>query len=356
MSHGKKTVRPLIGSGLLALIGAAACTFGPASAVAQSVEQFYKGKTMTLVVSVIGGEGFDINGRLVARYLSKYLPGHPTFVPKNMPGAGHVIAANYMFTEAPKDGSTIGTISPSIITHQLLDGRGARFDITRFKWLGVSDSGNQAVYAWAASGFKTLEDAMNREALAGSTGAGSYTMLYPTLMNNLLGTKFKIIAGYKTTKEIDLAMQRGEVEVRAGQSLVSLKLLNGEWLRDTKINILAQIGRQRDAEFPDVPVLTEYAKSDDVRRILELFEVQLAVARPFLAPPDIPADRLAALRQAFDQTMTDPDFLAEAGKAGLDIHPLDGATVTDIIRKVAATPPELIAMAKRAKGDTEIAR
>ena len=328
----------------------------PGPADADAVEDFYKGRTLTMVISVVGGEGFGINGRVVASHMSRHLPGNPIIVPKYIPGAGHVLAANYLATEAPRDGSTIATIAPNIVLHQLLDGRGVRYDIARFNWLGASEYGNQAVYAWHASGLRTLDDAMKREVLAGGTGAGSFTVLYPALMNNLLGTRFKIVAGYKTTREIDLAMQRGEVEVRAGQSFSSLKTYNGEWLREKKINVLAQVGRVRDAEFPDIPVLTEYAKSEAARRILELFEVQLTVGRPFLTPPDVPADRLAALRRAFQRTMQDETFLAEAAKVGMDTSALSADTVTEIIRRVAATPPEVIVAAKRARGEAESVR
>jgi tripartite-type tricarboxylate transporter receptor subunit TctC len=320
-----------------------------AGAYAEPLAAFYKGRAMTMVISVVGGEGFGIGGRLIAQHMGRHLPGNPTIVPKYMPGAGHVIAANFLANEAPRDGSTVGTVAPNIILHQLLDGRGARYDIARFNWLGASEYGNQAVYAWHASGLKSLTDTMKREVLAGGTGAGSFTVLYPTLMNNLLGTRFKLVAGYKTTREIDLAMQRGEVEVRAGQSLTSLKAYNGEWLRDGRINILAQVGRERDREFPAVPVLTEFARTEAARRVLELFEVQLTVGRPFLTPPEVPAERLAALRQAFERTMMDPAFLADAARAGMDTRVLDAATVTDIVQRVAATPPDLIAMAKRAR-------
>jgi tripartite-type tricarboxylate transporter receptor subunit TctC len=346
-------MRGSISESLVALL-CAAWFVGPAGA--QTVEEFYRGRTMTMVISVVGGEGFGINGRIVAAHMSRHLPGNPNIIPKYMPGAGHVLAANYLAADAPRDGSTIATIAPNIILHQLLDGRGVRYDIARFNWLGASEYGNQAIYAWHATGLRRLEDAMAREVLAGGTGAGSFTVLYPALMNSLLGTRFKIVAGYKTTREIDLAMQRGEVEVRAGQSLTSLKTYNGEWLRERKINILAQVGRERDREFADVPVLTEYARTEAARRILELFEVQLTVGRPFLAPPDVPEDRLAALRLAFDKTMRDPAFLADAAKAGMDATALNASTVTETIRRVAATPPDLIALAKRARGESEVAR
>jgi tripartite-type tricarboxylate transporter receptor subunit TctC len=345
----------VLGGCLLALAGALGA-LAPTVVQAQSVEQFYRGKTLTMVISVGSGEGFDLNGRLVARHLGKHIPGQPNIIAKNMPGAGHVLAANYMFTEAPRDGSTICAISPSIITHQLLDGRGVRYDVGRFQWLGTSDYGNQAVYAWAASGIKTLDDTMKREVVTGATGAGAYNMLYPTLMNKLLGTRLKIIAGYKSTKDLEIALQRGEIELRAGHSISSVKALYGEWLRDKKINVIAQAGPQRDPDFPDAPLLTEYAKTADARRIFELFEVDLAIGRPFLAPPDVPSDRVDALRRAFDQTMQDPDFLTDARRAALDIHPRNAAAVTEIIRKAAATPSDLLAIARRAKGEPEPAR
>jgi tripartite-type tricarboxylate transporter receptor subunit TctC len=323
--------------------------FWATAAAAQSVEQFYRGRTLTMVISVGSGEGFDVNARLVAKHLARHIPGNPAIVPKNMPGAGHVLAANYMATEAPHDGSVICAISPSIVTHQLLDGRGVRYDVGKFQWLGASDHGNQAVYSWAASGIRTLQDTMARETIAGATGAGAYNMLYPVLMNKLIGTRFKIISGYKHTKDLELALQRGEIEVRAGHSLSTVKALYGDWLRDRKIIVLAQAGPRRDPDFPDVPLLREFAKTDDARRIFELFEVDMAIGRPFLAPPRSDPERVAALRQAFDATMRDPAFLAEAKQMKVDVHPVTAAAVAAIIRKAASTPPDLLAAAKRAK-------
>ena len=338
---------------VLAVLAAAAtaCTLGASGAAAQSVEEFYRGKTITMIVSAGPGEGFDTNSRLVAKHLGRHLPGNPNIVARNMPGAGHVLAANYMFTDAARDGSVICGIAPSIITHQLLDGRGARFDVGKFQWLGTTDYSNQAAYVWHTTGIKTLEETMTREVLIGGTGAGSYSVLYPALMNNLLGTRLKVIAGYKTTRDIDLALERGEVEGRAGHAFSSLKAFSGEWLRDKKINILVQFGERRDPDFADVPLATDFARTDEARRVFELFDVQIAVGRPFLAPPDVPADRLAALRHAFDDTMRDPEFLADAAEAGMDIHPLDAATVQSIVERVAGTPPDVIALAKHAKED-----
>jgi tripartite-type tricarboxylate transporter receptor subunit TctC len=338
-----------------ALAIAAAYATVASSAAAQSVEEFYRGRTITMVVSTGVGNGFDTNARLVARHLGRHIPGRPTIVVKNMPGAGHVLAANHMATDAPRDGSTMALIMPSIITHQLLDGRGVRYDVARFQWLGASDYSNQSVYVWA-TGAKTFAETMSREVVLGATGAGSYTLLYPALMNNLLGTRFKTVAGYKSAKDIDLAMQRGEIDGRAGNYLSTLRSINGDWLRDKTINILVQIGGERDADFADVPLLTEFAKSDETRRVLQLFEAEITVGRAFLTTPDVPADRLAALRQAFDATMADPAFRADATRMGLDTNPIKADKMQAIVREVAATPPELIAVAKRAKGETDAPR
>ena len=333
------------------LATAVACATVTSGAAAQSVETFYRGRTITMVVSTGVGAGVDTNARLVARHLGRRIPGNPTIVVKNMPGAGHVLAANHLATDAPRDGTTIALILPSIITHQLLDGRGVRYDVARFQWLGASDFSNQTVYVWSTS-IKTFAEAMQREVVLGATGAGSYTLLYPTLMNNLIGTRFKTVAGYKSARDIDLAMERGEIEGRAGNYLTTLRAINAEWLRDRSINILVQIGSERDPDFAQVPLLTEFAKSDEIRRVLRLFEVEITVGRAFLTPPDVPADRLAALRQAFDATMQDEAFRAEAKRIALDINPIKADKVQAIVREVAASPPDLIALAKRAKGDS----
>lgn len=350
MSDSDRPTRIGGNAGGLFPLAAALCALWAGIAAADPIEDFYRGRTLTLVISVGSGEGFDVNARLVAKHLTRHIPGNPAIVAKNMPGAGHVLAANYMSTEAPRDGSTICAISPSIVTHQLLDGRGVRYDVGKFLWLGASDHGNQAVYSWAASGVKTLQDTMARETIAGATGAGAYNMLYPVLMNKLIGTKFRIIAGYKHTKDLELALQRGEIEVRAGHSLSTIKALYGDWLRDKKIIVLAQAGPARDPDFPDVPLLTEFAKTEAARRIFQLFEVDMSIGRPFFAPPDTDPERVAALRRAFDETMADPVFLTEARQTRIDVHPVAAAAIANIIAQAASTPADLLAAARAAKG------
>ena len=199
------------------MVAACALLVGP-RAGAEPVEDFYRGKTITMIISTGPGDGVDTNGRIVAKHLSDHIPGRPSIVPKNMPGAGHVLASNYHVQRGgASDGTVIATIVGSIITHQLLDGRGVRYDASRFLWLGASDVSNLCIYVWQTTGITSLTDALKREVLMGATGAGSGTILYPTLMNNLLGMRFKIIAGYQAAKDIYLAMQRGEVDGQGGQ-------------------------------------------------------------------------------------------------------------------------------------------
>jgi tripartite-type tricarboxylate transporter receptor subunit TctC len=203
---------------------------------------------------------------------------------------------------------------------------------------------------------KTSDDLRTREVVFGGTGAGSFSVLYPALMNTLLGTRNKTVTGYKAAREIDLAMERGEVEARAGNYLSRLRAFSADWLKEKKINLLAQVGRERDPDFPDVPLLTEFAKSDDARRVLKLFEAEIDAGRSFLTTPDTPPDRLAALRQAFERVLHDPELRADAAKSRQEIRPLPAARLQEIVTEVRATPAEVIAVAKRAKDSAAGAR
>jgi tripartite-type tricarboxylate transporter receptor subunit TctC len=333
------------------MILSAALLLAPAVASAQSAEEFYRGKTINVIASTGPGDGIDNAARMMSRFLVNHLPGKPLLVNKNMPGAGHVLAANYLANEAPRDGTTILVTLGAIVLHQMLDGRGTRYDVNQFRWIGSIDTGNQTFYLWSTSPVKTVEQARQREVLMGGTGAGSYTILYPTLMNNLAGTKFKIVAGYPNANEVHLAMQRGEVEGRAGNHYSSLKAVNGDWIRDKKITMLLQIGLERDAEMPDVPLMTDFALSPENKRVMQIFEQETAVGQTVLTAPGVPEDRLALLRKAFDATMIDPDFIAEAKKAKLDVQPAPGAKVQKIVADMTGAPPDLIAKAQAAMGD-----
>jgi len=326
---------------------AAVVATAPSPAVAQA--DFYKGRTIELIVSTGVGGGLDANARVVARHLVNHIPGAPTIVVKNMPGAGHIRAANYVFTQAAKDGSTIATFIPVFVMAQVLErSRSIQFNPAQFNWLASTSSSNSTVYVWHTSGITSVEDATRRTVVMGGTGAGSYTIIYPTVMNSLLGTRFKLVTGYQSTAEVGLAMERGEIEGRAGNNLNSLKAENGEWLRTGKINLIAQVGLQRDAEFPQVPLLTDFAKSEEDRRILRLFSTDVAIGRPFVTSPGVPAGRVALLRRAFDEMMRDPAYVEDSLRAGLDVSATDGAMIQSIVADLVGTPDDIVAKAKLA--------
>jgi tripartite-type tricarboxylate transporter receptor subunit TctC len=317
----------------------------PASAQAD----FYRGKNIELIISTGVGGGLDSNARIIARHLAGHIPGQPTIVPKNMPGAGHIRAANYVFAQAPKDGTTIATFIPVFVIAQVLErSKSIQFDPSNFQWLGSSSSSNSTVYVWHTSPVKTLEDATKRPVLMGGTGVGSYTVIYPTVMNAVLGTQFKLVMGYQSTAEIGLAMERGEIAGRAGNNFNSLKAENGEWLRDGKINLLAQVGLERDPEFASLPLMTDFAKTEEQRAILKLFSTDVVIGRPFVTSPGVPAERVAILRKAFDDTMKDPAYLKDAATAGLDVSPVDGLRVQKIVADLVHTPDDIVAKAKLA--------
>jgi tripartite-type tricarboxylate transporter receptor subunit TctC len=319
-----------------------------ASAHAETAEEFFRGKALTMVISTGVGGGYDLGGRLVARHLSKHLPGNPNVVPKNMPGAGHVRAANFMAVQAPRDGTTIATIGNAIALLQVMDGSGVFYDISKFNWIGTSDTSSATLYVWAATGVTSIEQAKAREVVIGATGAGGGNTQYPALLNNVLGTKFKVIAGYGTGSDINLAMERGEVDGRANHSFNSLLVSYPQWVAEKKINILLQIGIKPQEGFESVPMLETFARNDKERAIFNLFSAPIALGRPVAAPPEVPIDRVTVLRRAFDATMTDAEFLADAQRSKLDISAIRGEALQKIAEDVVATPPAIIAEAKAA--------
>ena len=326
-----------------------ACIIGSSTpSLADPVADFYAGKSISLIISAGVGGGYDTNARLVARHLRKHIPGHPNIVPRNMTGGGHLVAANYMYNVAPKDGTAIATLLPAFASYQVLDGKQVEYDAAKFNWIGASDVDNHNLYVWHSTGVRSIDDAKKIPVLMGSTGAGSYTRLYPTLLNNLIGTKFKIVSGYKSTNEIHIAMERGEVQGRAGNLFSSLMSQNRDWVENKKINILMQVGSKRDPNFKDVPLMTELATNEDDRRILALYSGDVALGRSFLTTPGVPVDRLEALRKAFDETMTDPEFLSDAKKITLEVKPLSHVQLTAAAMEILSTPPELIEKARNA--------
>ena len=318
------------------------------SACADQMSDFYTGKAISLIVSTGVGGGVDTNARLVAKHFGNHMPGKPSIVVKNMTGAGHLQATNFLYMQAPKDGTHIGAILPAFVGYQVLDGRGAQYDTRNFNFLGSSDVENANLYTWSTLGITKIEEAKGRQVLMGATGAGSYTMLYPTILNNVLGYKFKIVSGYKSTNEIHLAMERGEVFGRAGNFFSSLKAQNPDWLADKKIDILLQIGEKRDPDWPQVPLLTDLATNEEQRLIFKLFSAEIALGRVFVTTPGVPADRLQSLRNAFAQTMKDQAFLADIKAADMQVRPLTHQQARQLADEIINMPPALIEKAKAA--------
>jgi tripartite-type tricarboxylate transporter receptor subunit TctC len=325
------------------------------AAPAAAQADFYRGKSIELIISTGVGGGLDGNARVVARHLSNHIPGRPTIVPKNMPGAGHIRAANYVFSQAPKHGTTIATFIPIFVMAQMLErSRSIQFNSAQFNWLGSTSSSNSTVYVWHASGIKSVEDATKRQVVMGGTGVGSYTVIYPTVMNSLIGTKFKFVTGYQSTAEVGLALERGEIEGRAGNNLNSLKAENGEWLKTGKINLIAQVGLERDAEFRQVPLLIDFARNDEDRKILRLFSTDVVIGRPFVTAPGVPAERVAILRRAFDAMVNDPAYIEDSTKAGLDVSPTNGGTIQRLVTELVNTPDDIVAKARLAMEPKDI--
>lgn len=342
------TSRAACAAVLLAVVSSAAS--------AADVGDFYKDKTISLIISTGSGGGYDTTARSVARHMPKHLPGSPTIVPRNMPGAGNVIAANHMYNVAPRDGLTIATLAQAVFLLQPLKKSGIKFDASKFYYLGSSTVDNSTIYAWHTAGVKSIEDVFEKELLLGATGVGSGTTVYPVLINNLLGTKFKLVAGYKDTRAVDLAMARGEVQGRAGNNFQSLKANHPDWVAEKKVVILLQIGLDRDPDYPDVPLLTELAKNEEQRQIFTMYSAPVAIGRPFLTTPDVPPERAQALRDAFAATMADPEFLAEGERLKLDVRPISGARLTEIVAELINTPPEIVEKAKVAGDDSRLGK
>lgn len=313
------------------------------------VEDFYKGKTVSLLIGYSVGGGYDAYGRLLARHLGKHIPGNPSIVPQNMTGAGSLKAANYLYSLAPKDGSVIGTFSRSLGIAPLLDK--AEFDSTKFTWLGsVTDEVSLCVTRHDAP-VKTFSQLMATPATFGAEGAGSDPNVFASFYRNVLGAKIKLVTGYPGTNEIQLATERGEVDGLCGLSWSTLKGRYPHWLKEKKANILVQAGIKKQAELPDVPSASELAKEPDQRRILNLLLIGQAMARPFAAPPGIPADRKAALITAFECTTADPEFLAEAERLNFEVNPVSAQRLEALLTEAYATPQDVIAKAAKAMSE-----
>jgi tripartite-type tricarboxylate transporter receptor subunit TctC len=313
-----------------------ACVGATAATAQQSVEEFYRGKTLDMIIGYSGGGTYDLYARLVARHLGNYIPGRPTIVPRNMPGAGSRTAMNYVYNVAPKDGTVLATGDQSLSVAQAMGDKRLTVDTTKFIYIGNPASENNTTAVWHTSGVKTIEDAKAKEITMGATGSGT-SAHYPKAMNALLGTKFKIILGYPGGNDINLAMERGEVDGRGSNSWLSWKATRPQWLAEKKINILVQIGLKKAPDL-DAPLLMDLAKNEDDRAVLRLLSVSPEIGRPIFTTPGVPPERVKALRDAFDRMVKDPAFIAQAKKEHFEIDPVAGEEMQKIVADVVATP------------------
>jgi tripartite-type tricarboxylate transporter receptor subunit TctC len=317
---------------------------------ADPVADFYHGKTLSLIIGTSPGNDYDFRGRLLAKYLSRHLPGEPTIVPQNMPGAGGIKAANYLASIAPRDGTTLHIIMSNMMSSEAIGAPGVQFDARKFFWIGNTTSTPNVTVSWYKSGVTSIEQVKTRELVVGAPG-GTAGVIYATAMNGLVGTKFKIVTGYPGGNEVNLAMERGEIDGRASNAWASWKSTRPDWVKDKKIIPLVQVGLRRAPDLPDVPLLNELAGNDMDRQVLTFLSADTAIARAVVAAPDTPPERVQALRRAFDATMKDPEFLADAEKTQMDIVPMSGEEAQKIADSIVNTPPEVLARAKALLGD-----
>jgi tripartite-type tricarboxylate transporter receptor subunit TctC len=313
-----------------------------AGAKAQSLEDFYRGKTISLVVSSSAGGGYDTLSRAVARHLGKHIPGNPAVVVRNMPGAGGIVATSFIAKVAPRDGLTIAGVQNNTPFEPLFGTKEADYDPTKLTWLGTPSVETGLLIIWHTSPVKTLEDAKHIQITAGASGANSTPSFYSRLLNELLGLKIKVIPGFPGQNEAYLAMERGELDSYGVTFWSSLTSTKASWLRDKKIRILVQYGPQKEAALPDVPYGPDLVKNEDDKLLFEAAYAPLAAGRPFVAPPGLPADRAAALRKAMLDTYKDPEFLAEAAKQGIEINkPTSGEALQAQIARVYKMPARI---------------
>ncbi len=308
----------------------------------QAVADFYRGKTLTILVGYSAGGGYDEYARFLARQLGRFIPGNPNVIVQNQPGAGSVLAANTLFTTSPKDGTVIGTFARGLPAEELLNKEGIQYRSAEFNWIGSMNEEVSICVARSDSPIKKFDDLYTTSLKIGGTGPGADTDFFPKFLNGLLGTKFDLATGYPGGNDINVAIERGEVQGRCGFSYSSLISTRQQWVRDKFITILAQMSLRKHPDLPDVPLVTDLAKTPEERQLMRVVFSRQTMGRPFAAPPGVPADRVAALRYAFDQTLADRQLLDEAQRANLEINPATGQEIQDIIAEVFRTPPELV--------------
>src|SRR4051812_13933319 len=289
------------------------------NAQAQATGDFFAGKQISLLIGTTPGGGYDAYARALSRHIGRHIPGNPAIIVKNMPGAGGLALANHLYNRAPKDGTEIATVQNGLPFEKLFfmlspGGNSALFDSTKFGWIGSMTQTVFVTVTWHSTPVKTLQDAVARESILGASTTSADSYVLAMLSNNLLGTKFKVVTGYAGANEVDLAVENGEVQGEAGKDWTTLTSTRPQWIRDKKINILVQMGMRPHADIGGVPMAIDLAKTQEDRRVMEVVFAKFGMSRPFMAPPDLPKERLDTLRRAFDATLRDDAFLVEAQK------------------------------------------
>ena len=343
MNASRKTMQiaTLFGAASLAL----ACLAGAAKADAAA--DFYRGRNVTIVVGYSAGGGYDVYARAVARYMNRHIPGNPNIVVTNMPGAGSLASVNFLYNVAPKDGSSMATFGRGIPMEPLIGAGKFQFEATKLNWIGSASTELSVCAVTQKSKARTFEDTLTTEIAMGGEAAGSDPDTYANLVRALTGARLKLVTGYPGGNDMALAAERGELDGRCGWSWGSVKATRPTWVSGPDaLRVLLQLAVERSPEMPNVPTIYELTKSERDKQVVRLIVSRQTMARPFAAPPDVPADRVAALRAAFDATMKDKDFLAEADKLKLEVEPVSGAEVQKLIEDLYKSSPEVLARAK----------
>lgn len=341
--------RPVLAGGLFAVALFAAPAPGNS---ADDVAAFYAGKQVRVVIGQVPGGGIDLLIRTVIRHMGRHVPGNPAFVPQNMPGAGSRVAANWLYNVAPRDGTVIGNVTQNTPIDQAMKEDGVQFDVAKFNWIGNPQAINNIILSWRPSGLATMADVKAKGGLiCGGTAASSPSVLLPQMLKNLTGSDIRIISGYPGSQETGLAMERGELNCLGASTLPSARAMFGPGLKDQRMAILLQWGVEKDPnlsafEGREVPLITEFAQNELDRRVLDFINVNIPFGRPLLLPPEVPEERVSALRRAFEATMGDPEFLADAEKQKFDILPVAGAVLQKLAAEVVKTPAEVIGRSK----------
>jgi tripartite-type tricarboxylate transporter receptor subunit TctC len=336
--------RSLLAAGLALWLAAPAAAQDP-------IADFYRGKQVTIMVGFGPGGSAGFYAQALARHMGRHLPGSPSFIVQHVPGAGGLVVANTIYNTAPRDGTAFAITGRTMAIEPLLGSPHAKFDARKFGWIGTANVETTTCLAWHTAKVKTLADAMTTELIVGGTGSDATDVIFPKAANKLIGTKFKVVPGYPGSAAMNLAMERGELEGNCALGWMIVKLRKPEWLTGNKINILFQMALQKHPELPNVPLITDHARTPEDRKVFEFLFAPQAMGRPFFAPPGVPGERLAALRTAFERTLKDPAFLADAAKLGVEVQHAGGEAIDALLERIYASPKDVIDRARAVATD-----